>query len=302
MSSYKKGFGYVLKSIKKDRSLTPVLNNLKNKTYIVSGGTRGIGLSIAKKLSLLGANVAIFGKTQHEHPKLEGTILSAVDEIKSQHPTSINNTIGVYCDIRNPDTIDNCIETVVSTFGGLDGVILNASAICLSNTLNQTNKEINLMTEVNIRGSFLVGKYSIKHLKKSQHPHVLSIAPPLDMINEPRWWTNHMYYSMSKYNMSLMTKMWHHEFPNIGANTLWPRTTINTTPVRNIGGEEMINISRDVSIVGDAASHIILANPLKCSGKNFIDDEVIVSMGGDVEQYKVNSTVSEKELMPDFFC
>ena len=137
MNSYKKGFGCTLKSIKKDKLLNPVLNNLKNKTYIVSGGTSGIGLSISKKLSSLGANVAIFGKTIIEHPKLEGTIMTAVNEIKSQHPTSINNTIGLYCDIRNPNAIENCIETVVSTFGGLDGVILNANTLCLNNTLNR---------------------------------------------------------------------------------------------------------------------------------------------------------------------
>ena len=302
MNSYKSSFRYVLKSIKKDKSLKPVVKNLKDKTYIVSGGTRGIGLSIAKKLSYMGANVAIFGKTQREHPKLEGTITTACKEIQSMNRLG-DTSLGLYCDVRNPETIENCVEIVVDKFGGLDGVILNASALCLNNTLNQKNKEIDLMSEVNIRGSFLVGKHCIKHLRNSDHPHILSIAPPLDMINDSDWWVNHLYYSMSKYNMSLMTKMWHHEFPNIGANTLWPRTTINTAPVRNIlGGEKMINISRDASIVGDAASHIIMSDPLKCTGKNFIDDEVIVSMNGDVEKYRVNHKVSEKDLMPDFFC
>jgi NAD(P)-dependent dehydrogenase (short-subunit alcohol dehydrogenase family) len=295
-------FGYVLKSIKKDSSLQPSLKNLKGKTYIVSGGTRGIGLSIGKKLSSLGANVAIFGKTQKHHPKLEGTILTAAKEIQDMNPDK-DSTLGLYCDIRNPESIENSVNMVVNKFNGIDGVILNASALCLNNTLKQETKEINLMTEVNIRGSFLVGKNCIKHLKKSEHPHILSIAPPLNMINDSDWWINHLYYSMSKYNMSLMTKMWHHEFPNVGANTLWPRTTINTAPVRNIlGGEEMINISRDVSIVSDAAAHILMADPLKCTGKNFIDDEVIVSMDGDVEKYRVNKNIKEKDLMPDFFC
>ena len=303
MNKYRPGFAYVLKCIKKDKSLTPILNNLHNKTYIVSGGTRGIGLSIAKKLSSLGANVAIFGKTKEEHPKLEGTILSATDEIRNQHPSSSTSALGIYCDVRNSDSIENCVETVVSTFGGLDGVILNASALCLNNTLDQTQKEVDLMTGVNIKGTYLVGKYCLKHLINSEHPHLLSIAPPLDMINNSEWWTHHMYYSMSKYNMSLMTKMWNYEFKNIACNTLWPRTTINTAPVRNIlGGEEMINISRDVEIVGDAAKHIILSDPNICNGKNFIDDEVIVSMDGCVENYKVNGTINEKDLMPDFFC
>ncbi len=303
MNQYKKGFSYVLKSVRKDNTLKPVVENLKGKTYLVSGGTRGIGLSIAKKLSSLGANVAIFGKTLIHHSKLEGTITTATREIFECNPDNSDNALGIHCDIRNPVMIEESVNRVVDKFGGLDGVVLNASALCLNNTLDQSSKEIQLMTSVNIAGTFLVGKHCLPHLKKSSHPHILSIAPPLDMINDPEWWKNHLFYSMSKYNMSLMTKMWHHEFPNIASNTLWPRTTINTAPVRNIlGGEEMINISRDVSIVSDAAAHIMKADPIVCSGKNFIDDEVIVSMDGDVEKYRVKKEIKEKDLMPDFFC
>ena len=123
------------------------------------------------------------------------------------------------------------------------------------------------------------------------------------MLYDDTWWVNHLYYSMSKFNMTLMAKYWNKEFPNIGVNTLWPRTTINTAPVKNLlGGEEMMNISRRTDIMGDAAKYILSSDPLKCTGKNFIDDEVLASLDIDIEQYRVNSDIKEKDLMPDFFC
>ena len=132
---------------------------------------------------------------------------------------------------------------------------------------------------------------------------MLMIAPPIDMLYTDDWWTNHIYYSMSKFNMSLMAKFWNKEFSNIGINTLWPRTTINTAPVKNLlGGDEMVNISRTVDIMGDAAYQIFAADPMVCNGKNFIDDEVLASLDMDVEKYRVNPDLKEKELMPDFFC
>ena len=125
----------------------------------------------------------------------------------------------------------------------------------------------------------------------------------MDMIDTDDWWINHLYYSMSKYNMSLMAKYWNKEFPDIAVNTLWPRTTIDTAPVRNIlGGEEMANISRSTDIMAEAAKHIILADPKICTGKNFIDDEVLASVDVDVEQFRINPNIKEKDLMPDFFC
>ena len=123
------------------------------------------------------------------------------------------------------------------------------------------------------------------------------------MLYNDHWWVNHFYYSMSKFNMSMMAKYWNKEFSNISVNTLWPRTTINTAPVQNIlGGKEMMNISRTTDIMGDAARYILMSDPMKCNGKNFIDDEVLASMNIDVEQYRVNDYIKEKDLMPDFFC
>ena len=303
MKSVKKNFSYVLKSIKKDTTLKPILNDLYGKTYVVSGASRGIGLSIAKKISGLGGNVAILGKTSTPHPKLEGTITTAVKEIQSTNNYSNENVLGLICDIRENNQIDDSIEKVVDKFGSIDGVILNASALCLRSTLDQTHKEIDLMSGVNINGTFKVGKECLKYIDKSQHGNVLIIAPPLDMLYNDDWWTNHLYYSMSKFNMSLISKYWDKEFPNIGVNTLWPRTTIATAPVKNLlGGDEMINISRKPEIMGDAASYILRADPKLCTGKNFIDDEVLASLDIDVEKYRLDSKIKEKDLMPDFFC
>ena len=156
MNKIKNNVAYVLKSIKKDRTLKPVVENLKGRTYIISGGSRGIGYNIAKKLALQGANVTITGKTEVAHPKLEGTIYSAEEKIVelTQRPTCM----AVPCDIRNPNDIDLAVSETLDVYGRIDGVILNASALCLNSTLNQTQKEIDLMTSVNIKGSFLMGK------------------------------------------------------------------------------------------------------------------------------------------------
>ncbi len=301
MNSIKSRYAYVLKSIKKDLTLKPILENLNGKTYVISGASRGIGYNIAKNLAIAGANVTILGKTQIKHPKLEGTIYSAAEEINDTIKKS--SCLAVACDIRNSKEIDNAIGETISAFGKIDGVVLNASALCLNNTLNQTEKEIDLMTSVNINGTFLMGQKCLKHIKNSDHGSVLTISPPIDMLYTDDWWNNHLYYSMSKFNMSLMSKFWNKEFPNVGINTLWPRTTIDTAPVRNIlGGEEMSNISRKTDIMGEAARIILMADPSICNGKNFIDDEVLASLDIDTEQYRINPDIKEKDLMPDFFC
>ncbi len=302
MQSIKNQYAYVLKSIKKDKTLKPVYKNLSNKTYIVSGATRGIGYNISKKLALNGANVIMLGKTIENHPKLDNTIFSAADDINEL--CKDNKCVPIACDIRNHSEIDDVINQTKSYFGTINGAVLNASALCLKNTIDQTNKDTMLMSSVNINGTYLMGQKCIQLMYKNFEPsHLLIIAPPLDMLYDSDWWTNHFYYSMSKFNMSLMAKFWNKEFYNVAVNTLWPRTTINTAPVKNIlGGDEMINISRTTDIMGDAALNIFLSNPLICNGKNFIDDEVLTSLDIDLQQYKVNKHVPDKDLMPDFFC
>ena len=296
----KNSYTYILKSIKKDKSLTPFLTDLSNKNYIVAGGTRGIGFSIAEKLALNNANVTILGKTKVEHPKLENTIFTAAEKLLKK--TKQNNVMPISCDIREKVDIDNAIQRTKSIWGDIDGVVLNASALCLNNTLNQTKKEVELMSSVNINGTYLFGQKCLQNMK-DKGGHMIIIAPPISMLYNDDWWTNHFYYSMSKFNMSLMARYWNKEFKNVGVNTLWPRTTIATAPVKNLlGGEEMMKISRVPDIMGDAALNIFLTNPKRCNGKNYIDDEVLASLDIDVEKYRVDPKIHEKDLMPDFFC
>lgn len=298
MSAFKQSYAFVLKSIKKDKTLNPVVNTLKDKTYIVSGSTRGVGLSIATKLAEQGANVVITGRTTTPHPKLEGTLTTARESIIQA--TKNDKCLALPCDIRKEKDIHYAIQRTLYNFGSIDGVVLNASALSLKKTLDQTKKEIDLMSSVNINGTYLFGQAA---LRKMTTGHMIIVAPPIDMLYTDDWWVNHMYYSMSKFNMSLMAKFWNKEFPDVAVNTLWPRTTLDTAPVRNIlGGDEMVHISRSPDIMGDAAMHMFKTDPLKCNGNNYIDDEVLASLDIDVEQYRINTSVKEKELMPDFFC
>ena len=324
MNNFKSTYGYVLKSIKKNPKLIESAKPIKDKTFVIAGGTRGIGFHIGKALVQKGANVAILGKTKEPHPKLENTIDSAVEKLLSyskethivhkhyerKREMNVNNddskkqVLGIVCDVRNKESIDEGRDKILDYFGNIDGLVINASALCLNNTLNQSQKEIDLMNGVNIKGSFNVGQsYLEKITKTSKHPHVLVISPPLDMINNNDWWIHHFYYSMSKFNMTLMAKFWNEEFTNISFNTLWPRTTIDTAPVRNLlGGNDMVNISRKPEIMAVAASIILSSDPKEINGQHFIDDEVCLSANIDVEQFRVNPEIKEKDLMPDFFC
>ena len=283
MRSIKKKYEYVLKSMKKDKNLLPFYNNLNNKTYIVSGASRGVGYNIAKKLAISGANVSVTGKTITEHPKLEGTIFTAAENICDVIQSS--RCIGIPCDNRVTNEIEFVMRETLDVFGSIDGVILNASVLSLNGVMIETEKDVNLMTDVNIKGTYMFGKETLKYLK-DKNSHMLIIAPPLDIINENDLWLNDFYYTMSKYNMSLMAKYWNESFSNVAVNTLFPRITPDTVPVRNmLGYDEMVNISRTPDIMGDAACSIIHSDPCKCNGNNYIDDEVLLSLDIDIERY-----------------
>ena len=270
--------------------------SLNGKTVFISGGSRGIGLAIALRCARDGANVAIAAKTGDPHPKLEGTIYTAVEEIEKAG----GKGLPILCDIRHEDQVAAAVEKTAETFGGIDICINNASAISLTGTLKTEMKRYDLMNEVNARGTFLTSKTCIPYLLKSENPHILNLSPPLDM--NPKWFANHVAYSMAKYGMSLCVLGMAAEFKSkgIGVNALWPRTTIATAAIANLlGGDGMMQASRTPEIMGDAA-HCILTKPAKEFTGNFcIDDTLLVENGfTDFDKYRVNSSV---DLMPDFF-
>jgi citronellol/citronellal dehydrogenase len=240
---------------------------LKGKTVVVTGGSRGIGLAIVRKCAKDGANVAILAKTTEENPKLPGTIYSAAKEIEQAG----GKALPLACDIRNDKAVEDCIKKIVDTFGGIDILINNASAISLTPTEETSLKKYDLMHQINIRGTFLLSKLCIPYLKKSSNPHIINLSPPLDM--DPKWFAPHVAYTMAKYGMSMCVLGMAEELKpfGIGVNALWPRTGIATAAVKNLlGGDTAMRISRTDEILADAAYVILTSDSKKTTGNFFI--------------------------------
>jgi citronellol/citronellal dehydrogenase len=270
--------------------------SLKDKTLFITGGSRGIGLAIALKAARDGANVVIAAKTAEPHPKLEGTIYTAAEEIEAAG----GKCLPLMVDIRDEAAVTGAIERAVEVFGGIDILVNNASAISLTNTPNTDMKRFDLMHQINTRGTFMVSKYAIPHLEKAENPHILMLSPPLDL--KTRWFAPHLAYTMAKYGMSLCVLGLAGELAErgIAVNALWPRTTIATAAVRNLlGGDRMMQASRTPEIIADAA-HLIFRKPSRSFSGNFlIDDSFLASEGvTDFTPYRVDPSVP---LMPDFF-
>jgi citronellol/citronellal dehydrogenase len=270
--------------------------NLQGKTLFITGGSRGIGLAIAVRAARDGANVVIAAKTSDPHPKLPGTIHTAVAEIDKAG----GKGLAVQCDIREEAQVVAAVEKAVATFGGIDILVNNASAIQLTGTLACDMKRYDLMNGVNARGTYLAGRSCIPHLKKSRNPHILTLSPPLDL--QPRWFAPHVAYSIAKYGMSLCTLAWAEEFrqDGIAANALWPRTTIATAAVQMLGGEAMMKRSRRPEIMADAA-HAILCKPSREFTGNFCIDDLVLHAAG-VRDFSVYAAVpGATQFLPDFF-
>jgi citronellol/citronellal dehydrogenase len=267
-----------------------------NKTVLITGATRGIGKAIALKLAAEGANIVIAAKSVEENPKLGGTIFSAAAEMEAAG----GKALAVQCDIRYEEQVQQVVDKAVETFGGIDILINNASAISLTTTEQTETKRFDLMHSINVRGTFIVTKACIPHLKKSANPHILTLSPPLNM--DPKWFDKHVGYTVTKYSMSMMTIGWAKEFAKdrIAANSLWPRTTIDTAAVRNLlGGALLANMSRTVDILADAAYFILSKPSGSCTGNLFIDEQVLAAEGiTDLSHYSV---VPGAQLYNDLF-
>jgi citronellol/citronellal dehydrogenase len=278
------------------------VGDLKGKTLVITGASRGIGLEIGKKAARDGANVAILAKTVTPHPKLEGTIYTAAKEIEKCG----GKALAIKCDIRDEKSVQAAIDETVKTFGGIDILINNASAIYNTPVEDTEMKRFDLAMSINTRGTFLASKLCIPHLRKSNNPHILTISPPLYISGTKTNWfaRTGTGYVMAKYGMTLITHGLAEELANdgIACNTLWPRTAIATAAVQNLlGGDSSINGSRIPEIMGDSAYYILTSDSKKTTDQFFIDDEVMVSNGVyDLSKYKVNPNLPDHKLMTDF--
>jgi citronellol/citronellal dehydrogenase len=270
--------------------------SLQGKTLFVTGASRGIGLAIALRAARDGANVAVAAKTTEPHAKLPGTIHTAAQEIEAAGGKALPLAV----DVRDETAVRDAIERTVATFGALDIVVNNASAISLTATPQTDMKRFDLMHQVNTRGTFMVSKYAIPHLAKAENPHILMLAPPPDMREE--WFAPHLAYSLAKFGMSLCVLGLAGELRGrgIAVNALWPRTTIATSAVNNLlGGEELARASRTPEIVADAA-YLIFNKPARSFSGNFLIDETFLAGEGvtDLGRYRVDPS---RPLMTDLF-
>lgn len=270
--------------------------DFSNKTALITGATRGIGKAMALRLAREGANIVIAAKSVEENAKLGGTIFTAAAEIEAAG----GKALAVQCDIRFEEQVQQVIDKAIETFGGIDILINNASAISLTNTEDTEAKRFDLMHDINVRGTFFVTRACIPHLKKSTNPHILTLSPPVSL--DPKWFEKHVAYTLTKFNMSMMTIGWAKELAKykIAANSLWPRTTIDTAAVRNLlGGAMLANMSRTPEILADAAYAILRRPSGECTGNLYIDEQVLAEEGiTDLEKYSV---VPGAQLYTDLF-
>jgi citronellol/citronellal dehydrogenase len=269
---------------------------LKGRTILMSGGSRGIGLAIAVRAAQDGANVALLAKTAEPHPRLEGTIHTAAAEIEAAG----GHALAVVGDVRDEESIKQAVAATVERFGGIDIVVNNASAIDLSPSTDLPAKKFDLMQQIEVRGTFLLTRTAIPHLRQSDHAHILTLSPPLNLSE--KWLGSCVGYMLAKYGMTLAARGFAAELKadGIASNTLWPRTIIATAAVQNLlGGDAAMAKSRTPAIMGDAAHAILARPPHEQTGQELIDDDVLAAAGiTDLSPYQHGDG---SDLQPDIF-
>ncbi|TKC77267.1 NAD(P)-dependent oxidoreductase, partial [Trinickia terrae] len=263
--------------------------SLKGKTLFITGASRGIGLAIALRAARDGANIAVAAKTAEPHSKLPGTVYSAANEIEAAGGCALPLVV----DVRDADSVERAIAATVDRFGGIDICVNNASAISLTGTLETDPKRFDLMHQINARGTFLVSRACIPHLRRAENPHVLALSPPLNL--KPQWLGDHVAYTLSKFSMSMLMVGMAEEFRSEGIafNALWPRTTIATSAIRfALGGEEAMLHSRLPDIMADAAWALFQRRARECTGQLYLDEQILREEGvRDFGRYRVHPDV-----------
>lgn len=276
--------------------IAPEHSRLAGRTILMSGGSRGIGLAIATAAGRAGANVVLLSKTDTPHPSLEGTIHTAVQQINDAG----GKGLAVVGDVRVDEDVQRAVQQAIDAFGGVDIVVNNASAINLAKTDQLDMKRYDLMQDINVRGTFLLSKTALPHLRESAHAHILTLSPPLNL--DPKWAGMHLGYTMAKYGMSLTTLGLAEELKDAGiaVNSLWPETLIDTAAIRNLpGGQQMVHGARSADIVADAAMAILSSDPAGVSGNFFTDGQVLKLAGvDDLSGYALDPEVP---LVEDIF-
>lgn len=269
------------------------MHTLKGKTLVITGASRGIGKAIALRAAADGANIAIFAKSSVPNPKLPGTIHTAAEEIVAAGGQALPLAV----DIREEEQVAEAVKKTVETFGGIDILVNNASAIYLSDTANTPMKRYDLMQDVNTRGTFVCSQACLPYLKKSDNPHILTLSPPISV--DPKWFKNHVAYTISKFGMSMCVLGMSAEFKKdrIAVNALWPKTLISTAAMQAIFTNEetlkkIVDKCRKPEIMADAAYAILTSPSGEVTGQFFIDEDVLRERGmTDFLHYSVNPNV-----------
>ena len=266
-----------------------------NKTIFITGATRGIGKAIALKMASEGANIVVTGKSDVPHPKLPGTIFTVAEEVEKAG----GKALPIKVDVRSEESVKEGIEKAADYFGGIDILVNNASAILLMDTQILPVKRYDLMQQVNARGTFICSKYAIPHLKKGTNPHILTMSPPINL--DPKWFKNHVAYTISKYGMSMTTLGLSEELKEYGiaANSLWPKTIIGTAAITYLMGEEGLKMSRKPEIIADAAFEIFKKDSVKATGNFYLDEDVLRDSG--ITDFSKYSFIPGAKIMPDLF-
>lgn len=271
------------------------MKSLKDKVIFITGASRGIGRAIALRAARDGAKIVIAAKTSKPHPTLAGTIFTVAKEIEEAGGAALPLQV----DVREDESVYEAVKKTVDTFGGIDILINNASAIYLAPTVDMPMKRYDLVSSVNGRATFLCSQACIPHLKNAANPHILNLSPPLNM--KPKWFKDYLAYTMSKYNMSMCTLGMAEEFKSIGiaVNSLWPRTTIATAAIEVNFPKEIMQASRKPDIMADAAHEILTSDSRTTTGNFFIDEDFLRTRG--VTEFDKYAVQPKAPLFQDFF-